>query len=556
MKTIKGTNGAAAQAKRMTGAEAMHACLKLEGVSVVFGYPGAAICPFYDLLDAHKLRHILVRQEQNAGHAANGYAQASGKVGVCVVTSGPGATNLITAIATAYMDSIPLVAITGQVTTGLIGSDVFQEVDITGACEPFCKYSYLITDVKDIPRVFKEAFYIARSGRPGPVLIDIPMDVQLHELDFVWPEAVQIRGYKPNVKGNSRQIKLAAEVLSQAKTPVIVAGGGVHLAGARDQLRDLAEQCGIPVANTMMGIGVLDDDNPYKLGMIGTHGTFLANNALHKADVVLLVGARVGDRAVAKPGQLASRAKIIHIDIDPAEIGKNMEAHVPIVGDAKAILEELCTRLQPIKGNYEVMCAADEKPRLRKAVEEQEKDPNFIEPRAFVRMLSQTMKPGSIITSDVGQNQIWTANAYAVKQGRLLTSGGMGTMGFGIPSAVGAKTACPEKDVVAICGDGSFQMSMNELATIMQHDIKVKIVLMNNHNLGMVRELQNKLYHKHLSQVSLAGSPDFIKLAEAFGIHGERIEHMQDAQAAIDRMLASAGPYLLECQVDPDEPTP
>jgi len=536
----------------MTGAQAMHECLNHEGVKVVFGYPGAAICPFYDLLSEKTLRHILVRQEQNAGHAANGYAQASGKVGVCVVTSGPGATNLVTAIATAYMDSIPVVAITGQVTSGLIGSDVFQEVDITGACEPFCKYSYLITDVNDIPRIFKEAFYIARTGRPGPVLIDIPMDVQLHELDFIWPEGVNIRGYKPKHKGNSRQVKLAADVLSQAKTPVIVAGGGVHLAGAREQLKDLAEQCGIPVANTMMGIGVLDDDNPYKLGMIGTHGTFLANNALHKADVVLLVGARVGDRAVAKPGQLAARAKIIHIDIDPAEIGKNMEAHVPIVGDAKAILEELCERLKPIKGNYNTMCSEDDKPRLRKT----EEDPNFIEPREFVRMLSKSLKPGSIITSDVGQNQIWTANAYAVKQGRLLTSGGMGTMGFGIPSAVGAKTACPDKDVVAICGDGSFQMSMNELATIMQHGINVKIVLMNNHNLGMVRELQNKLYHKHLSQVSLAGSPDFIKLADAFGIQGERLETMQGAQAAIDRMINSKGPYLLECQVNPDEPTP
>ncbi|MEI6131352.1 MAG: biosynthetic-type acetolactate synthase large subunit [Bacillota bacterium] len=540
--------------KKITGARAMHECLKLEGVNVVFGYPGAAICPFYDLLGEETVRHILVRQEQNAGHAANGFAQASGKVGVCVVTSGPGATNLVTAIATAYMDSIPMVAITGQVTSGLIGSDVFQEVDITGACEPFCKYSYLITDVRDIPRIFKEAFYIASTGRPGPVLIDIPMDVQLAELDFEYPDGVSIRGYKPKHKGNSKQVILAANVLAQAKTPVIVAGGGVHLSDARNQLRRLSEECGIPVANTMMGIGVLDDDHPNKLGMIGTHGTFLANSALHKADAVLLVGARVGDRAVAKPGQLAARAKIIHIDIDPAEIGKNMEAHIPIVGDAKAIIDELCDRLAPIKGKYETMTAKDDKPRVRKA--DAEEVGTFIEPRIFVKMLSKSMKDGSIITSDVGQNQIWTANAFAVNGGRLLTTGGMGTMGFGIPSAVGAKTASPDLDVVAICGDGSFQMSMNEIATIVQHNINVKIVLMNNHNLGMVRELQQKHYHGHLSQVSLAGSPDFIKLAEAFGIRAERIESMDDAQAAIDRMLTHNGPSLLECQVFPDEPTP
>ena len=535
---------------KMTGAMAMHQSLNNEGVKVVFGYPGAAICPFYDLLSDETVRHILVRQEQNAGHAANGYAQASGKVGVCVVTSGPGATNLITAIATAYMDSVPLVAISGQVSSGLIGSDVFQEADITGACEPFCKYSYLIKDVNEIPRVFKEAFYIARTGRPGPVLIDIPMDLQKEELEFVWPEDVSIRGYKPKIKGNSRQVMLAAEILSKAKTPVIVAGGGIHLAGAREQLKKLSEDCDIPVANTMMGIGVLNDDHPNKLGMIGSHGTKLANEALHTADVVLLVGARVGDRAVAKPGQLASRAKIIHIDIDPAEIGKNMEAHIPIVGDAKTILVELCERLTPIKGKYATIRAAGVESKTNKA------DPDFVEPRMFVKMLSNSMKDTSIITSDVGQNQIWTANAFAVKDGRLLTSGGMGTMGFGIPSAVGAKMACPEKDVVTICGDGSFQMAMNELATIMQHNINIKIVLMNNHNLGMVRELQQRLYHGHLSQVSLAGSPDFIKLAEAFGVKAERLENMDGAQAAIDRLLTSEGPYLLECQVNPDEPTP
>ena len=535
---------------KMTGAMAMHQSLNNEGVKVVFGYPGAAICPFYDLLGEDTVKHVLVRQEQNAGHSANGYAQASGTVGVCVVTSGPGATNLVTAIATAYMDSVPLVAISGQVSSRLIGSDVFQEADITGACEPFCKYSYLIKDVNDIPRVFKEAFYIARTGRPGPVLIDIPVDLQNEELDFVWPDGVDIRGYKPKVKGNSRQVMLAAEILSKAKTPVIVAGGGIHLAGAREQLKTLSELCNIPVANTMMGIGVLNDDHPNKLGMIGSHGTKLANEALHKADVVLLVGARVGDRAVAKPGQLAGRAKIIHIDIDPAEIGKNMEAHIPIVGDAKTILEELCERLSPIKGEYDTVRAADVESGDR------EWDAKFVEPRTFVKLLSKSMKDSSIICSDVGQNQIWTANAFSVKDGRLLTSGGMGTMGFSIPAAVGAKMACPEKDVVAICGDGSFQMAMNELATIMQHKVNVKIVLMNNHNLGMVRELQQQLYHGHLSAVSLAGSPDFIKLAEAFGVQAERLENMYGAQAAIDRMLTNEGPYLLECQVNPDEQTP
>ncbi|HIU50239.1 MAG TPA: acetolactate synthase, large subunit, biosynthetic type, partial [Candidatus Limousia pullorum] len=401
----------------INGADIMVKCLEAEGVSVVFGYPGAAICPFYDSLYDSSIRHILVRQEQNAAHAANGYARASGKPGVCVATSGPGATNLITGIATAYTDSIPMVAITGQVRSDLLGRDVFQEADITGACEPFVKHSYLVGKTEDLPRVFKEAFHIASTGRPGPVLIDIPIDIQQNEIkEFVYPETVDIIGYKPNTRGHQVQIKRAIELLKSSSRPVIVAGGGVLSSGSKLKLVEFAKKTGIPVLSTMMGIGVMPSDHELYLGMLGTHGKATANRALHEADLVMVCGARLGDRAVAAPDQMSTKSKIIHIDIDPAEIGKNVKTTIPIVGDMKNVVNKLLEEI----GDYHVSNAWSET--LSRWKQELYRVPptfeGFVEPRAFVSKLSSMLPSKAILVADVGQNQIWCANNFKIKEGR------------------------------------------------------------------------------------------------------------------------------------------
>ena len=519
----------------VTGAEIMVKCLEKQGVKVLFGYPGAAICPFYDALRDSSIRHVLVRQEQNAGHAASGYARASGKVGVCVVTSGPGATNLITAIASAYMDSIPIVAITGQVRSDLLGRDVFQEVDITGACEPFTKYSYLVKRTADLPRVFREAFHIASTGRPGPVLIDIPVDVQQQSIErFSYPDKVDIIGYKPSLNGHAVQIQRAAEAIKKASRPIICAGGGVFSAKAVEELRALVNETGIPTVCTMMGIGALPTAHPLNLGMLGTHGVKGANTAIHQADLILLCGARVGDRAMAAPDQIAKHAKIIHIDIDPAEIGKNMPAAIPIVGDLKLVLEKLRADVKEAG----VTCPADWVQACMAAKEPYSRhfSTSLVNPKALIGLLSDRLREDSILVADVGQNQIWSANHYQVKKGRFLTSGGMGTMGYSVPAAIGAKMACPDRQVVAVCGDGSFQMQ-------------------TNHRLGMVRELQDNGYGGRQSGVDLAGSPDFIKLAEAYGLPGLRISSDAQAEGAVEALLNAPGPFLLECQVDEKEPS-
>ncbi|MCL2488201.1 MAG: biosynthetic-type acetolactate synthase large subunit, partial [Oscillospiraceae bacterium] len=503
--------------KNITAAAAMVAALEKEGVSRIFGYPGAAICPFYDRLAGSAIRHVLVRSEQHAAHAAGGYARISGKTGVCVATSGPGATNLLTGIASAYMDSIPLVAVTGQVRSDLLGRDVFQEVDITGSAEPFTKHSYLVSRAADIPRVFREAFHIAASGRPGPVLIDVPVDIQQKTLsDPHYDRPVDIIGYKPRIQGNPRQIKRAAEAMAEAKRPVICAGGGIFSAGAQELLARLVQTTGMPVVTTMMGIGALPSAAPLNLGMIGSHGCVPANKALRDADLVILAGARVGDRAMAAPGQVASRAKIIHIDVDPAEIGKNMSAHIPIVGDLAHILSELLTPGEEIPGGLprtpEEWAAIVTDRKARYAAKSIPEITGYVEPKSFMRMLSRKMADNAILCADVGQNQIWSANNYAVGPGgRFLTSGGLGTMGYAIPCAVGAKSAAPERQVCAVCGDGGFQMSMSELGTINQEGLGVKIVVMRNGRLGMVREMQDNQYQSVHSAVSLDGSPDFVK---------------------------------------------
>lgn len=533
-------------------AEAMVKCLENEGVKVVFGYPGAAICPFYDELTHSDIHHVLVRREDNAGHAANGYARISGKPAVCIATSGPGATNLLTAIATAYADSVPLICITGQVSTDQIGCDVFQEVDITGAAEPFVKNSYLIKDASQLPRIFKEAFYIAGSGRNGPVLIDVPVDIQQTMIDFSYPEKVELRTYKPTVKGNSFQIKKVCEALKTSERPLICAGGGVISAKACGELRELAEKTRIPVVSTMMGLGIFPTEHPLYMGMLGMHGVKTANEAVSKCDTMILIGARVGDRAVRSPKFLAKTTKIIHIDVDPAEIGKNIPAHIPLVGDCKHILKELTEKL----GSAERADWLAELSEVKNAVPKEDETEGYVNPKMFIRKLSAKLPEDTICVADVGQNQIWTCNNFQFKGGRFLTSGGMGTMGYSIPAAVGAKFASPDSEVVAVCGDGSFQMQMMELATIVQEKIPVKIILMRNNRLGMVRELQTNLYKDNQTAVHIAdGNPDFVALAKSYGIRAERVCTMAEAEAAIENLCSAEEPYLLECNVWRNEST-
>lgn len=537
----------------ISGAEIMVRCLQEEGVTMTFGYPGAVICPFYDYLFSSDIKHVLVRSEQNAAHAASGFARTSGKAGVCIATSGPGATNLITGIATAYMDSIPLIAITGQVNSELLGRDVFQEADITGACEPFTKHSYLVKQTEDLPRVFKEAFHIATTGRPGPVLIDVPVDVQNRKLEaFVYPEKVDIPGYKPKVQGHTIQIKKALEAIAEAKRPVICCGGGVVLAGAREEMVAFARNSAIPVVSTMMGFGVIPQDSELYLGMIGSHGKSFANRVMHEADVILLCGARVGDRAVTAPSVLQANAKIIHIDIDPAEIGKNMMVDIPLVGDIKLALGEMAKQVSPCQCDDWVQTVRQYK---KDYVLRGEPRTDFVEPRQFVRDLSAMMEEEAILTADVGQNQIWAANNFNVKEGRFLTSGGMGTMGYAIPAAMGAKLAKPHRQVVAICGDGSFQMAMCELATVCQNQVNIKVIIMRNRRLGMVREVQTNQFGSRYIATILDGDPDFVRLVEAYGIQAAFATSNEQAKQFAKEMLQSDKPYVLVCDVDPDTPS-
>ncbi len=538
---------------KLTGAQVLVKSLELEGVSTLFGYPGAAISPFYDALLDSTLTHILTRNEQGAAHAASGYSRVTGKIGVCVSTSGPGATNLITGIATAYSDSIPIVAITGQVQLDLIGRDVFQEADITGATEPFCKHNYLVKDIKDLPRIIKEAFHIAATGRPGPVVIDVPIDIQTQEIEFKYPKEIEIRGYKPNYKGHPQQIKKIAEAILTAKSPLICAGGGVITAKASDLLTKFAEKCGIPVVTTLMGIGAIASDHSLNLGMLGSHGVYCANYAVNNTDLLILIGARVGDRALGTTGKIAQKAKIIHIDIDPAEIGKNVSTTIPVVGDVRLVLEDLLEIVQAGDTKQWLSMVMDTKQTKKKPIDQQTKNVN---PRLIIDILSQKLTADAIMTTEVGQNQIWAANSFIAKRpGAFITSGGLGTMGYGLPAAIGAKKGKSESTVVVVAGDGSFQMSMPELGTIKQEGIGIKIIILNNSRLGMVRELQKSKHNGRYSQVYLDSNPDFVKLAEAYGFSAERITNNSQADAALDRLLADDKTYILECVVDPEEST-
>lgn len=538
----------------ISGAEIMVKCLEAEGVKVVFGYPGATICPFYDKIYESSIKHILVRQEQNAAHAASGYSRCSGLPGVCVATSGPGATNLITGIATAYADSVPMIAITGQVKTDLLGRDVFQEADITGACEPFVKHSYLVTKTEDLPRIFKEAFHIASTGRKGPVLIDIPMDIQTNEIEeFHYPETVNIIGYKPNTRGHAVQVRRAVEAIKKSRRPLIVSGGGVLSSGVKLKFQAFADKTKIPVISTMMGIGVMPSDCEMYLGMLGTHGKPVANRALHDADLVIVCGARLGDRAVAAPDQMSENTTVIHIDIDPAEIGKNVKTEIPIVGDMKNVLNMLNDEI----GDYVVPNQWQEtvKNWRKSFYRVPPKFDGFVEPRTLVAHLSSMLRSKAILVADVGQNQIWCANNFMIREGRFLTTGGMGTMGYSIPAAVGVKFARPSRDVVVVCGDGSFQMSMNELATIAGNNLAIKIIIMRNHRLGMVRELQDINYGSRHSATILEGDPDFQKIAEAYGIDHAEANSNEEAEEIIREMVKSDKPFILVCNVYPDTPS-
>lgn len=533
----------------MIGADAIVKCLEEEGVEYVFGYPGVAICPFYNSILESSIQTVLIRTEQNAAHAASGLARVSGKVGVCAVTSGPGATNVITGIATAFADSIPLVCITGQVNSSLLGSDVFQEADITGAVESFVKYSYLVKNVADIPRIMKEAFHIANTGRKGPVLIDVPIDIQNAEIKkFSYPESVSMRTYKPTVKGNMAQIKKVVAELDKAKKPIICAGGGVLLSDAENELRAFSEKYKIPVVSTMMGIGAMPTKHPMYFGMVGNNGKPYANRAMNESDLLIMVGARVADRAVSQPDLITENKVLIHIDVDPAEIGKNVGPTIPLVGDAKHIFEDLTAQ--------EMVCDHEEWLETLAGYREnmapkRNPNPDYVDPAAFITKLSEKMQDNGVYVADVGQNQIWSCGYHIVKEGRFLTSGGMGTMGYSIPAAMGAKIADKSRQVIAVCGDGSFQMSMMELATMNQHDVPVKIVVLKNNYLGMVRQYQHFTYKDNYSVVDLSGSPDLEKLADAYNMDFLRLKNMDKADEVIDKFLAEDKSMLLECLIDP-----
>lgn len=533
----------------MTGADAIVKCLEEEGVKYVFGYPGVAICPFYNSILYSDIQTILIRTEQNAAHAASGLARVSGGIGVCAVTSGPGATNVITGIATAFADSIPLICITGQVNSELLGSDVFQEADITGAVESFVKYSYLVKNVNDIPRIFKEAFHIATTGRKGPVLIDVPIDIQNAEIKkFIYPDSVFMRTYKPTVKGNMAQIKKVVAELEKSKRPIICAGGGVLLSDGEKEFLSFAEKHQIPVVSTMMGIGVMPTRHSLYFGMVGNNGKPCANRAMNESDLLIMVGARVADRAVNQPDLIINNKVLIHIDVDPAEIGKNVGPTIPLVGDAKHIFEDLlsqefiCEHKEWLNtlNEYKIAMAPKRNP-----------NPDYVDPAGFITLLSEKMEEDGVYVADVGQNQIWSCGYHIVKKGKFLTSGGMGTMGYSIPAAMGAKLADKKKQVIAVCGDGSFQMSMMELATMRQHDIPVKIIVLKNNYLGMVRQYQHFTYRDNYSVVDLSGSPDLEKLSSAYNMRFLRLERMEQADEILDKFLEKDESVLLECIIDP-----
>jgi acetolactate synthase-1/2/3 large subunit len=513
--------------KQITGAEIFIECLKKEKVDTIFAYPGGVVLKIFDVLFEQKdIRYILPRHEQAAVHAADGYARSTGKVGVALVTSGPGATNTVTGLATAYMDSIPLVVFTGQVPTALIGNDAFQEADIVGITRPCTKYNFLVKDVKDLAQIIKEAFFIASTGRPGPVLIDLPRDVVTSKAEFHYPDKVKIRSYNPTVTGNKWQIKQAAEAIAAAKKPVCYIGGGVILSGAAEQIHEFAEITKIPVTHTLMGIGGFPDTHPLSLGMLGMHGTYYANMSIHNSDLIIAIGARFDDRVTGKVEGFAPEAKIIHIDVDPTSIRKNVRVDIPVVGDVKHVMMDLNKELRNVKEPWDAIRKSWLK-QIDAWREEHpltyEHDEEIIKPQFVIEKLYEVTKGDAVIVTDVGQHQMWAAQFYKYDRPRMwLSSGGLGTMGYGFPAAMGAKVAHPDKEVFSISGDGSIQMNIQELATTVENNIPVKVVILNNRYLGMVRQWQELFYQERYSSVDLGSTPDFVKVAEAYGAAGLR----------------------------------
>ena len=548
------------EGKTMTGAQAIIASLEAEGVDTIFGYPGGQAIKIYDALyDSKQIHHVLARHEQGATHMADGYARATGKVGVVLVTSGPGATNTVTGIATAYMDSIPMVVITGQVTRGVIGTDSFQESDIVGITMPVVKHSFLLQSTDDLTRTFREAFYIASTGRPGPVLIDIPSDLSGAEMVFHYPDSVSLPSYKPTYRGNARQVKQAAELIQKAERPLLYAGGGIVTSHACAELTELAERMQIPVVTTLMGKGAMRCSNPLNLGPVGMHGSKYANMAVTECDLLIAVGARFSDRVTGKVSEFAPHAKVIHIDIDPAEIGKIINPVVPIVGDAKGVLAAINERLakadaQPIDRAWvdDVFSWRERWPFYTSDFSDY---PNAIAPEVVLHKLSQKLDPeASIVTTEVGQHQMWAhQNIHREHARTFISSGGLGTMGFGFPAAIGAKIGCPESEVVCVAGDGSFQMNSQEMATAKINDVPVKVLIIDNRALGMVHQWQSLFYNKRYSFTELADNPDFVKLADAYGWRAHRVEKPEDVDAALNEMLASKEPYLLDVMIPRDQ---
>jgi len=543
---------------KKTGAQIIVEAIKKEGVEVLFNYPGGVVLPLFDELMDSEFHRILVRHEQAAVHAADGYARATGKVGVALVTSGPGATNTVTGIATAFMDSIPIVVLTGQVSTLLIGNDAFQEADIVGITRPCTKHNYLVKDVKDLGKILKEAFYLARSGRPGPVLIDLPKDILVNSTEFKYPDKVFIRGYQPTYEGHPGQIQRAVSLILKSRRPLLYAGGGIISSNAAKELTAFAERLSIPVTMTLMGLGGFPGNHPLSLGMLGMHGTYWANMAIMESDLLIAIGARFDDRVTGKIEAFAPHARIIHIDIDPTSISKTVKVDLPIVGDCRRVLSKILTLLDQedinsFKTGLEKWLNQIDKWKTQYTLDYQKGE--LIKPQYVVEKICELTKGDAIITTEVGQNQMWAAQFYQFSKPRtLLTSGGLGTMGYGFPAAIGAQAAFPNKLVIDIAGDGSFQMNSQELATVVQYQLPVKVAILNNGYLGMIRQWQEFFYGKRYSSSSLEGvSPDFVKLAEAYGAIGLRATKPEEVVPTLKKAFSIPKPVIIDFRVDPEE---
>ena len=541
---------------KMKGAQILIECLKREGVDIIFGYPGGANLPIYDALYDAPIKHILVRHEQGAAHMADGYARATGKVGVCLATSGPGATNLVTGIATAYMDSIPMVAITGQVRSYLIGNDAFQEADVCGITRPITKHNYLVKDINELARTIREAFFIAGTGKPGPVLVDIPVDIAQAETEFVWPESVDIRGYKPQrfTEGHKGQIDKAAKFIVEAKKPVIYVGGGAILSHAADEIRELVDLVGAPVTTTCMALGIYPEDKPNSLRMLGMHGAASTNYAVQYCDLLINIGARFDDRVTGKVETFSPKSKKIHIDIDPASIGKSVAVDVPIVGDVKKVVKELIKEIKALKkkpdyDEWWIQIREWQKKHPLSYV----KNGSKLKPQYILEVLSELTKGDCLMTTDVGQHQMWACQFYRWTRPRTyITSGGLGTMGYGLPAAIGAQFGQPKEKVICLSGDGSFVMNIQELATAVEHKLPIKTIIINNAYLGMVRQWQEMFYKKRFSYSAMR-SPDFAKVAEGFGAKGVTISKPEDVRPVLEKILNDKECWVVDCLCDEEE---